>query len=184
MSVKLELIEPRKELLPVLLECIRRSPTNDPVDEFITNKEIERIESDPDAYMRSLEGEGTLEFPNGTVVPLLPSITRWMWDGELAGGINFRWQPGTTDLPPTCLGHIGYEVFEWKRRRGYATQALAMMLDIVRPLGLPYVTLTTNVDNDLSQKVIRANGGVIVEEFDKPPEHGGGRGYTWRINFA
>lgn len=177
-----ELIEPRKELLPQVLECIRRSTPDDEVDAFITEKEIARIESDPDAYMRSLDGDGTLEFPNGTVVPLLPSITRWMWDGELAGGINFRWQPGTTDLPPTCLGHIGYDVYEWKRRRGYATRALAMMLDIVRPLGLPYVVLTTNIDNLPSQKVIRANGGVLVDEFDKLPEHGGGRAYTWRID--
>lgn len=177
----LELIEPRLELLPQLLDCMRRSTPRNEVDAHMTAKEIEEIEHDPHAYLRGLEGEGTLEFPNGTVVPRLPSITRWMWDGELAGGINFRWQPGTVDLPPTCLGHIGYEVFEWKRQRGYATEALRQMLDIVRPLGLPYVVLTTDTDNEFSQKVIRANGGLLIEQFDKRPEHGGGSAFTWQI---
>jgi predicted acetyltransferase len=167
--------------LPELVDCIRRTPPRDDVDRFMTEKEIDRITNDPDGYLRGLEGIGTLEFPNGTVVPLLPSITRWMWDGELAGAINFRWQPGTTDLPPTCLGHIGYDVFEWKRQRGYATEALAMMLEIIRPLGLPYVTLTTDTDNEISQKVITANGGILIEEFAKLPEHGGGQAYMWQI---
>jgi len=176
------LIEPRRELLPGLVDCMRRTPPRNEVDAFITNGEIAQIESDPDAYMRRLEGDGTLEFPDGTIVPLLPTITRWMWDGELAGGINFRWQPGTTELPPTCLGHIGYDVFAWKRQRGYATRALGLMLDEIRPVGLPFVLLTTDADNEWSQKVIRANGGAMVEEFSKRPEHGGGHAYTWRIN--
>lgn len=177
----MELIEPRKELLPQLLDAIGRSPIDDEVDRFMTEREVARITNDPEGYLASLRGVGTLEFPNGTVVPLLPSITRWIWDGELAGAINFRWQPGTTELPPTCLGHIGYEVFEWKRRRGYATAALGMMLDLVRPLGIPYVTLTTNLDNEASQKVISANGGLLVRTFQKLPEHGSGEAYEWRI---
>lgn len=177
----MELIAPRRDLLPDLVDCMRLTPPRNEVDAFMVDRDIAMIESDPDGYLRKLEGIGTLEFPNGTVVPLLPSITRWMWDGELAGEINFRWQPGTTELPPTCLGHIGYDVFAWKRQRGYATKALALLLDEIRPLGLPFVVLTTDVDNEWSQKVIKANGGVLVEEFDKLPEHGGGRAYTWRI---
>jgi predicted acetyltransferase len=48
--------------------------------------------------------------PDGTMVPRLPGFWRWLWDGEFCGSIQFRWQPGTPDLPPTCLGHIGYSV--------------------------------------------------------------------------
>jgi predicted acetyltransferase len=41
-----------------------------------------------------------------------------MWDGEFCGSIGLRWLPGTEELPPHCLGHIGYAVVPWKRRLG------------------------------------------------------------------
>ena len=59
-----------------------------------------------------------------------------MWDGEFCGSIGFRWQPGTSALPPYCLGHIGYSVVPWKQRRGYATKALALLLPDARKEGL------------------------------------------------
>jgi predicted acetyltransferase len=96
-----------------------------------------------------------------------------MWDGEFCGVISFRWQPGTVALPPTCLGHIGYSVVPWKRRRGYATRALGLLLPEVRSEGLPYVELTTDATNLASRRVIEANGGVLIEEFAKPASHGG-----------
>ena len=43
---------------------------------------------------------------------------------------------GTEALPPTCLGHIGYAVVPWKRGRGYATRALAMLLPEARKEGV------------------------------------------------
>jgi len=64
-----------------------------------------------------------------------------MWDGEFCGSIGFRWQPGTEVLPPHCLGHIGYAVVPWKKRRGHATRALAAMLPLARAEGLRYVEL-------------------------------------------
>lgn len=67
------------------------------------------------------------------------------------------------------LGHIGYAVVPWKRGRGYATQALGLMLGEARREGLPYVELTTDPDNEASQKVIRANGGLLVERFWAAP---------------
>lgn len=120
--------------------------------------------------------------PDGSYVSRLPGIGRWMWDGEFCGSIGLRWQNGTTELPPTCLGHIGYAVVPWKQRRGYATAALAQMLPQARERGLPYVELTTNADNVASQKVIRANGGVLVEQFEKLPVHGGGPALRFRID--
>jgi predicted acetyltransferase len=107
-----------------------------------------------------------------------------MWDGEFAGSIGLRWQPGTTELPPTCLGHIGYVVVADKRGRGYATQALRQILPEARAVGLPFVELTTDVDNVPSQRVILANGGVEVERFTKPAEYGSGPGIRWRIQLG
>ena len=107
-----------------------------------------------------------------------------MWDGEFAGSIGLRWQPGTTDLPPTCLGHIGYAVVPWKRRRGYATAALAAMLPIAAAEGLPFVDITADLDNVASQRVIEANGGVLVEQFTKLPSAGGGQAVRYRVDLA
>ena len=99
------------------------------------------------------------------------------------GTIGFRWSaPGTPDLPPTCLGHIGYAVVPWKRGRGYATAALAQMLPLARECGLPYVYVTTQPDNVPSQRVILANGGVLVERFTQLDAHGGGGALRYRID--
>jgi hypothetical protein len=107
-----------------------------------------------------------------------------MWDGAFCGVIGFRWQPGTTDLPPYCLGHIGFSVVPWKRRRGYATRALAQLLPDVRNEGLTHVELTTDVDNVASQRVILANGGQLIERFQKLEAYGGATSLRFRIPVA
>jgi predicted acetyltransferase len=92
-----------------------------------------------------------------------------------------RWSPGTGDLPEWCPGHIGYGVVPWKRGRGYATAAVAQILPEARDRGLPYVDLTTEPDNAASQRVILANGGVLIERFSAAHEHGGGPLLRFRI---
>jgi predicted acetyltransferase len=84
-------------------------------------------------------------------------------------------------LPPYCLGHTGYAVVPWKQRRGYATRALGLVLSQARQRGLPYVEITTSPANVASQKVIIANGGVLIEEFEKLPSLGGGPERRYRI---
>ena len=60
------------------------------------------------------------------------------WMRQVCGSINFRWQEGTTELPPYCLGHIGYEVFPWKRNKGYASEALKQILPEAVKSGMPF----------------------------------------------
>ena len=136
-----------------------------------------QIKADPAAYVETIEDLNpigrTITLPNGSEVPRLPQYVRWMWDGEFAGTITFRWQPGTDALPSYVLGHIGYAVVEWKRGRGYATQALHDMLELPRREGLHQVEITTNVDNVASQQVILHNGGAFVRTYDRPASQGG-----------
>jgi predicted acetyltransferase len=72
-------------------------------------------------------------------------------------------------------------VVPWKRRRGYATAALGMILRDVPKRGLEYVELTTDPDNLGSQRVIVANGGVLQERFTKTAHHGGTESLRYRI---
>ncbi len=142
-------------------------------------EELADIERDPAEFIRGKaddrEAKGPpFKMPDGSFSRRIPGIIRWLWDGAFCGSIGFRWQPGTEALPAHVLGHIGYAVVPWKRRRGYARTALAFMLDEARAEGLAYVELTTDPDNPASQKVIMGNGGFLVERFQKPAQYGVG----------
>ena len=109
---------------------------------------------------------------NGAEVPRLPGCERWIWDGEFCGRINLRFLEGTEALPAFVSGHIGYAVVPWKRRRGYATEALRLMLPLARAEGLARVEITCDADNEASRRVILANGGVLLGsrlEWAEPP---------------
>ena len=84
-------------------------------------------------------------------------------------------------LPPYCLGHVGYSVVPWKRGRGYATRALALLLPDARKEGLEFVEITTDADNIASRKVIEANGGTLIENFQKPHNYGEAESLRFRI---
>ena len=153
--------------------------------EVAAREELEQIRADPGAFLVGLEdreGKGpAVKLPDGSLVSRLPGFRRWLWDGEFAGSIGMRWQPGTADLPPHCLGHIGYAVVPWKQGKGYATNGLRLLLPEARSVGLPYVEITTDPDNIASQRVIEANGGELVERFVKPPQYGSKPGLRYRI---
>jgi RimJ/RimL family protein N-acetyltransferase len=44
-----------------------------------------------------------------------------------------------------------------------------------------FVEITTDPENIASQRVIQANGGVLVERFIKPPQFGSKQGLRFRI---
>lgn len=172
------LFKPSLEFLPGYADAVRRGW------DWVNRDQLEEIERDPAGFVAQLEnpeGIGTIALPDGSSVPRLPCFQRWFWDGEFCGLIDFRWQHGTTDLPPTCLGHIGYGVVPWKQNRGYAKQGLKLLLPEVRALGLPYIEIAVIPDKIASQKVVTANGGQFVEKFTIPATNGGGECLRYRI---
>jgi predicted acetyltransferase len=180
----MDLVRPERQHLDGYLLALRRgwSPNT---ERDVSAELIAEIETDPDGFLERADDRHpagrTVELSDGTLVPRLPGFSRWMWAGELCGSINVRWQDGPPALPPHCLGHIGYAVVPWKRRRGYATEALRQVLPLAREVGLPYVEITTDTENVASQRVIEANGGVLVEHFPKPASSGGGEGLRYRV---
>lgn len=185
----MELIWPSVDRLEGLRRALLRGWSPDSQrGEDAARAELALIDADRAAYVaaqvdRAASGP-PIVLPNGATAPRLPGFRRWMWDGDFCGIIGLRWQPGTTELPPYCLGHVGYSVVPWKQRRGHATAALGTMLVDARDEGLPSITVTTTVRNLASRRVIEANGGVLVEAFDQPVEHGGAASLRFRIDLA
>ena len=182
----LQLLVPSLAHLDAYADALKRnwSPDNIRLGEAAA-EELELIDDDRAAFVAMLDDReakaGPITLPDGSQVPRLPGYRRWMWDGDFCGSIGFRWQPGTEALPPSCLGHIGYAVVPWKQRRGHATRVLALLLPEARKEGLDYVELTTDPDNLPSQKVITANGGVLVKRFRKEPAYGQTEALLFRI---
>ena len=151
-------------------------------------EELAEIEADADAFLARLDdpsGRGApVKLPDGSTVPRLPSLRRWIRQDGFCGSIGLRWQAGTADLPPYCSGHIGYAVVPWRRRAGLARIALAAILPTARGLGLPHVELTVDPGNSASIRVIEANGGSLVARRARHVSHDGGEELLYRISLV
>jgi predicted acetyltransferase len=181
----MHLVWPSIEYLPSYVRALEQGWSPDNLRPEEGHEELDRIALDAERFLAEQvdrEAKGPpVRLPDGSTVARLPGYHKWMWDGEFCGSIGFRWQPGTTALPPYCLGHIGYSVVPWKRGKGYATRALELLIPEARQEGLAYVELTTDADNIASRRVIEANGGTLVERFNKPAGYGGAPSLRFRI---
>ena len=182
----MKLVRPVAQHLPSYVAALERGWSADNVRGAVAaREELDRIREDPEGFLGSLEDREAkgppVKLPDGSTVSRIPGFRRWLWDGEFCGSIGMRWQHGTPELPPHCLGHIGYAVVPWKRGRGYATAALRAMLHEARAVGLPYVEVTTDSDNVASQRTILNCGGELFDEFVKPAQFGAKPGLRYRI---
>jgi predicted acetyltransferase len=185
MSNNLKLVKPALEFLPGYVAALESGWSPDTARPATALEEMEAIRKDAALFVARLDDPeakgGPITLPDGSQIPRLPGFIRWIWDGTFCGSIGFRWQPGTSELPPHSLGHIGYGVVPWKRGLGYAKGALGLLLEEVRGKGLTYVELTSDPANAASQAVILANGGQLVERFKKTAAHGGKDALRFRI---
>ena len=182
----LELVRPSAEHLPGYIAALQRGWSADNLrGAAAAAEELTHIAADPAGFLdRMIDREalaGPVTLPDGSQVARLPSLRYWLWDGEFCGSIGLRWPADKGAMPPHVLGHIGYAVVAWKQRRGCATRALALLLPEARAEGLAWVDITTDPTNIASQRVITANGGVLVERFDRPAAYGGTPSLRYRV---
>ena len=186
------LVRPARHHLPSCLDALDRGwrAEDDVASTSGTTIDDRRaLVTDPEGFLAAHDNEGGSGMPmtlgeRVIVVPLLPSIRRWIWDGEFCGVVGLRWQPGTESLPPHVTGHIGYAVVPWKRRLGYATEGLRQMLVEARRRRLRWLEIVTSPHNLASQRVVERNGGRVVEAFVTAGEQGAEPALRWRIDLA
>ena len=87
-------------------------------------------------------------------------------DDSDVGHINFR--VGDTEHVRLCAGHIGFEILEAFRGRGYAFQACRAIAPFVASV-YDAVTLTCDPDNHASRRTIERLGACFIDEVRVPP---------------
>lgn len=173
----MKLHRPHIDQIPDYISVLRRGWSPDNLRPDAAQEQIKNIESNAASFVSSLDDPnaeaGLVTLPDGSKVPRLPSIQRWIWDERFCGHISLRWQPETEELPPTCSGHIGYAVVPWRQGEGLATAALVEILPDAKKAGLSYVEITASPDNAASLRVIEKAGGVWVSTFVADKSLGG-----------
>ncbi|MEM9798117.1 MAG: GNAT family N-acetyltransferase [Pseudomonadota bacterium] len=171
--------------MPGYLDALERGWSPDNLRADAAKAHLADARADPEAVFQQADDPDAagppIILPDGSSVPRLPSLTRWVWRDGFCGVISLRWQPGTTALPPTCAGHVGYAIVPWRRRQGLASAALSALLPLARRVGLDHVDLTTAPTNRASIRVIEKAGGHFVADHTRPDRLGGGRAEAWRI---
>ena len=148
----------------------------------VCGEQLALLRRDPEEFLAELtRQDGMIVNASGRAVPRLPSRVYWLDDGEFCGVINLRFVSGSDALPDYVSGHIGYAVVPWKRRRGYATAALALILPVAREAGLKRLLITCDDDNEASRRVILKNGAEFIGTRARPD---GRTRLVFRINLA
>lgn len=127
---------------------------------MLRDQDEERLAADFGRFVRGLLSEA--DAPPSTS-GRVPCSTFWLVDGdEWIGRVSLRHT--LNDWLLQFGGHIGYGIRPSRRRQGYGTMGLRLVLPHAKALGLTRVLVTCDADNIGSRKIIEASSGVFENE--------------------
>ena len=180
-----ELVRPTLDHLPAYADALTRGWSPDNLRPQVAEEQLARFSDDPETFIAGFDDPDAkgppVILPDGSRVPRLPGVHRWIWQDGFCGTIGLRWQPGTEALPPHCPGHVGYAVVPWRRNRGLASAALIALLPEARAIGLRHIDITTAPENTASIRVIERAGGALIDRFQMAASLGGGECLLFRV---
>lgn len=171
-EIQCELVEPSEKYKDSFLSALKEyEAEGKPLDQGITDPG-----TDFSAFLQYLKDESQgINMKPGRV----PQTVYWIVDKDgYAGKISIRHK--LDDNLFKLGGHIGYGIRPSKRKLGYGSKALELVLPKARALGLEKVLITCDSTNIASNKIIEKNGGVFENEV--PGEKGTASKLRYWIN--
>ena len=117
-------------------------------------------------FEKWLEDTYNGEFKETCPENFVPASTYFLVDdsGKILGATNIRHELNESLL--ITGGHIGYGIRPSERKKGYATEILALSLEQAKKFGIKKVLVTCDKDNIASAKTIIKNGGILENEIE------------------
>ncbi|MDP3988156.1 MAG: GNAT family N-acetyltransferase [Candidatus Levybacteria bacterium] len=141
------------------------------IEKVVTTLEKPGKNQDFEDFVKKLVNRSKgLNLPKGWI----PGTELWLIDkGEFIGRVSIRhW---LTDHLLKIGGHIGYYIHPSKRKMGYGKKILELALKEAKKLGISKALVTCDDTNIGSQKIIKANGGILENIIEvakgKPKKH-------------
>ena len=132
---------------------------------------LQEIDSNENGFQNKVKGmsytayetwiKNEYEADNGKLKGwMVPQSTFWLYDELIPVGYG-RLRHFLNDNLRETSGHIGYAIAKSKRGNGYGNKILELLIDEGIKLGIIQLQIGANENNELSNKVIKHNCGIL-----------------------